>query len=220
MKEIEIQRAYETISLGGLAIIPSRVGYALLGNSEESIRKMYELKGRPLSKPCIVLTTAPMLDEIAMIPPFAREVIHTIEKEKLLCGFILPRKDNSIYQSLSTWTSAYSQKNGTSCFVINAGDYVEYLTKKSIEDKIIVVGSSANASGTGNERIFSRLPESIRTGIDCAIEDDAFVKRESSPDSREQGVIVDCTTGKMMIVRKGQFYGRIHEIIQHKSSLH
>src|SRR5690349_19073767 len=99
IKEKEITKAYETIKNGGLALIPTRVGYVLLGNADLAMQKMFELKGRPLTKPCVVLTRRDILDSIAEVPVEYRDFIDEIEKSKLLCGFILKRKEHSLFKS-------------------------------------------------------------------------------------------------------------------------
>jgi tRNA A37 threonylcarbamoyladenosine synthetase subunit TsaC/SUA5/YrdC len=214
MKTNHIENAYQVIKAGGLAIIPSRVGYTLLGNSEEAISKMFKLKNRPLTKPCVVLTNRKTLDELAEIPATAIKIIDEIDKQKLLCGFILPRKKHELYNSLSPWTSSYSQKGGTSCFVINAGEYINYLVEQSIKDKILIVGSSANQSGTGNEGIFSNIPDYIRRNVNFALEDDKFFGKEYNPKTREQGVMIEWLKSKPNILRRGIFISEIEKILQ------
>jgi isopropylmalate/homocitrate/citramalate synthase len=208
-----IDEAYAIIKEGGLAIIPSRVGYTLLGNSESSIRKMFKIKNRPLSKPCVVLTNNDIVDKLAYIGTDTREMIDNVDCEGLLCGFVLHRKPSDMYESLSDWTNMYSQNDGTSCFVINAGKYIDYLVEKASKDGVLIVGSSANMSGTGNEGIFLNIPGSIRTSVECAIEDDAYVSEGYDPKTREQGVILDCSSDKAQVTRKGFCYNQIKYIV-------
>lgn len=215
MKQHEIQQAYETIKSGGLAIIPSRVGYTLLGNSDQAIEKMYRIKGRPLTKPCVILTKYDFLFEIARVPARHTSFIEAIDKENLLCGFILKRKYHSFFSSFSRFTDMNSQKpDGTSCFVIHGGDYIEYLVDRSVEDRMFVVGSSANQSGTGNEGVFSRIPEHIRAQVDYALDDDEYVHREYNPITRAQGVMVDLTGNIGVVIREGLQTEKIADVLE------
>lgn len=209
----QASKAHETILNGGLAIIPSRVGYTLLGNSEDSLHKMFRIKGRPLSKPCVVLTNRKLLNELALTSE-VNTLIDKINDHKLLCGFILPRKENKLYTSLTSWTNYYSQHNGTSCFVINAGEYIDYLVNRAYEDCILIVGSSANQSGTGNEGVFLKIPEQIRKNVDFSINDDNYVSKEYNPITREQGVMIEWLNGKPVILRRGLFIDKIEEILK------
>ncbi len=217
IKKVEIEKAYENIKSGGLAIIPSRVGYTLLGNSENAIRKMFEIKGRALSKPCVVLTKRALLLEIAEVPERYLPFIDAIEEQKLLCGFILNRKPHSIFDSLSDYVCSNSMRgNGTSCFVINAGPYIQHLVELASADGTVVVGSSANKSGTGNEGIFLNIPKNIREGADYKVEDDFFVSREYNHATREQGVMVSLFGEKPEVIRKGIMYSQIQKLIEEK----
>jgi tRNA A37 threonylcarbamoyladenosine synthetase subunit TsaC/SUA5/YrdC len=209
-----IKRAYLNIKKSGLAIIPSRVGYTLLGNTDQAIKKMFELKGRPLSKPCVILTRYDFLDQIAQVPKKYQPFIQRIEQEKLLCGFILKRRKHPVFSSLSPFANEYSKRpDGTSCFVINAGDYIQYLVDNSLKDGTVVVGSSANKSGTGNEGIFGNIPQNILDGVDDYIEDDNFVSFEYNPQTREQGVMVDLNGDKPVVIRKGLQYPYIQSVL-------
>lgn len=215
IKKDKIKSAYNSIKNGGLAIIPSKVGYTLLGNTDQAIQKMYQLKGRPLTKPCVVLTRRDILEEIADVPPQYLEFINLIENDKLLCGFILKRKKHDFFDSLSPFANQYSQlPNGTSCFVINAGEYIQYLVDQSLNEGTFVVGSSANQSGTGNEGFFEKIPESIRQGVDAFVEHNEFVHQEYNPQTRAQGVMVDLTQEKPIIIRKGLKLEYIEDLLK------
>lgn len=218
--EEKIQQAYETILGGGLAIIPSRVGYTLLGNSQQAIEKMYRIKGRPLTKPCVVLTRYDVLPEISQIPERHQPFVDAIESAGMLCGFILRRKEHPYFASLSSYTDSNAQKpDGTSCYVIHGGAYIQYLVDRALADGTFVVGSSANQSGTGNEGMFSKIPESIRDEVDFAIDHDAFVHQEYDPRTRAQGVMVDLTGDTAVIIRKGLQDATIAVLVQEHNLL-
>jgi tRNA A37 threonylcarbamoyladenosine synthetase subunit TsaC/SUA5/YrdC len=221
IQDAEIAHAYESIRDGELAIIPSCVGYTLLGNGEHAIRKMFEVKGRPLSKPCVVLTKHAFLPEIAEIPPQYLSFIDAIEERKLLCGFILKQKQHALFDSLSEYVRSYSRRDdGTSCFVVNAGRYIQYLVERALADGTVIVGSSANKSGTGNEGVFANIPANIRERAGYAIEDDLYVSREYNHATREQGVMVSLVEEKPVVTRKGLMYAEIEDLIQEKIMNH
>src|SRR5690348_4867390 len=104
IKQEEIEKAYAAIKGGGLAIIPTRVGHVLLGNSEKAISKMFTIKHRPLTKPAVVLTRYDILPHIAEVPEKYTHLIAAVEHSKILCGFILKRKDHQVFKSLAQYT--------------------------------------------------------------------------------------------------------------------
>lgn len=204
IKHHEIENAYKAIKKGGLAIIPTRVGHVLLGNSGEAIAKMFTIKHRPLTKPCVVLTRFDILPAIAQIPKHYTQLIAAIEHSKILCGFILKRKDHQVFVSLAQYTNQNAQKaDGSSCFVINHGEYTQYLVDKAWEDKTVIVGSSANKSGTGNEGIFENIPAEIRDNVEYGLGHNEFVAQEYDPVTRQQGVMIDLLGPEPVIIRRG-----------------
>lgn len=215
IKQTEAEKAYQVMKSGDAIVIPTRVGYIIGGNTENALKKMYELKGRPLNKPGVVLTRRDMLEELAEVQERYIPFINEIEKRKLLLGFILKRKSNPIFDSVDDFTKQQSQKHdNTSCFVINAGEYCQFISDKALEDGTLFIASSANASGTGNERKFEEIPENIRTGVGYAIEHNEFVAQEHiDPNAREQGVMIDLTGKFPMITRRGFEYEQIETIM-------
>lgn len=53
--EFDAARVYATLSRGGLALVPTDVGYGLLMRRTASSFMAYEFKGRPLTKPCVTV---------------------------------------------------------------------------------------------------------------------------------------------------------------------
>ena len=57
--EQQTTRVYDTLRAGGLAVVPTNAGYGLLAMGARAVERIYALKGRPASKPCITVTTWP-----------------------------------------------------------------------------------------------------------------------------------------------------------------
>jgi len=71
------------------------------------------------------------------------------------------------------------------------------------EDRTVVVGSSANKSGTGNEGIFENIPLEIRRNVEYGLGHNEFVAQEYDPVTRQQGVMVDLLGDEPVVIRKG-----------------
>ena len=71
MKKIQIKqlakRAYVAISTGGLSLVKMDVGYTFLGHSEFSVRKLYQLKNRPVTKTCLVAGNLEILADATLV---------------------------------------------------------------------------------------------------------------------------------------------------------
>ena len=66
--DVDVQQIYVTLCAGGLALVPTDVGYGLVALEEEAVRKIYELKGRPAAKPCVTVGNAEILALLGAIP--------------------------------------------------------------------------------------------------------------------------------------------------------
>jgi len=79
MKKLTVDEAVSFLRNGFLVVVPTETVYGLAadGISEESVRKLYRLKGRPKSNPIMLqVSDMVMLDEIvAELPDEARKLI-------------------------------------------------------------------------------------------------------------------------------------------------
>jgi hypothetical protein len=63
--EREAWQVYVTLVAGGVAVVPTNAGYGLLAMGPQGVRRIYEMKGRPTTKPCVLVTTWRIFDEVA-----------------------------------------------------------------------------------------------------------------------------------------------------------
>ena len=78
--EREAWQVYATLVTGGVAVVPTNAGYGLLAMGPQGVRRIYEMKGRPKTKPCVLVTTWRVFDDVAApIDPEVREwIVDTI----------------------------------------------------------------------------------------------------------------------------------------------
>lgn len=91
----DISKAVEILNSGDLVSIPTETVYGLAGNifSEKAIRKIFEMKQRPLFNPLIVHlhSTDQLADVVSYIPKKAKELANTFWPGPLT--LILPKKE-------------------------------------------------------------------------------------------------------------------------------
>jgi tRNA A37 threonylcarbamoyladenosine synthetase subunit TsaC/SUA5/YrdC len=168
MNNIQIaQDAYNVIKNGGLALVKADIGYGFLGHSENSIKRMYELKGRPYSNPCITAGNIDIMMNISCLhEPILLEWIKSITKKTTL-AVINPVNANSILiQKLPTWVHDQLVRDSTVATFLNTGEYIEPMARLAEQDEILLVGSSGNFSSTGNNYSFEDVPQEIINGVD------------------------------------------------------
>lgn len=203
IKKGEADKAFGIVKDGGIIVCPTKVGYIIVANSGDALRRKFEYKKRPLKKPAVVLTQHDQLDTIAEVPEKHRKFIDAIQKTKVLCGFIMPRKLETFAKLEHMVQQMTKLPDGSSCFVINHGAYSEYLVKQGVADDVFIFASSANLSGTGNRGSFEGVGSRILDGVDAAIEHDEYVNQRFELQTGEQGVMVSLLEDKAVVIRKG-----------------
>ncbi|WP_340613389.1 Sua5/YciO/YrdC/YwlC family protein [Xenorhabdus thailandensis] len=161
------RNALDSICHEGLALVPADIGYGLLGNSEHSIQKMYKLKGRSFSNPCIVAGNLEVLVDISIISDIKiLSWLKEIMKDNTLAVVFPLNKQSKLIRSLSPWVLDHSTENDSIAVFLNCGPIVEEMVKLAFLKNILLVGSSGNFSKCGNNFQLNDVPLKIREQVD------------------------------------------------------
>jgi tRNA A37 threonylcarbamoyladenosine synthetase subunit TsaC/SUA5/YrdC len=206
----EVDDVYAVIDRGGLALIRLDIGYGFAGRSEESIRRMYELKGRPESNPCVVPGNMDLLQELcpgldpkilawlrAQVPWTPLSVIGNLDVK------------SKVWLSLPEFVRKQCSKAETVAVFLNAGEFLEALLLRSLEDGKLFAGSSANLSGQGNVYRPEGLAPGLVAGVDIFI--DHGVARYENPE-RMATTMVDLRT--CQVTRRGVNYTKLAGLLE------
>jgi tRNA A37 threonylcarbamoyladenosine synthetase subunit TsaC/SUA5/YrdC len=167
----EVEKAIAALKAGGLVLLKGDIGYGLFGTSERAIRKMYELKKRPHSNPCIVIGNMAILRDIAIAPH--PKIWGWIERAITwtTLAVVLPINPESLLlRTLPPWVYSQTVTNGTVAAFLRTGPYLDVVVQRAYERNTMFVGSSANPSFQGNLYAFSDLPGEFITGADFYID--------------------------------------------------
>ena len=106
----------ETIRNGGVAVIPLDVAYAIVGNSKESIERIFTCKERSYEKPSGMFSNYELLKEIQIIDKWKHDIIKAvIHDNDLPMSTDAPfKKDHPMFRNVDTWVL----KNSTKSFTI------------------------------------------------------------------------------------------------------
>ena len=202
----EILESYNLIKKGCLVLGHSNIGYGLFGNSEKSLKLMFELKGRPKTNPSIVIGNLRVFSDIAKVSTETKKIVEEVSK-KYICAFVVPINENSNYiRNLSPWVREHSTKDNTIGVFLNTGHFTEGLTKLGESDNLLIIGSSANISGTGNNYSLGEVEEEIKKKVDYSF-DGGYAKYRN--DEKLATTIINLSNNTLR--RKGVF---CHEIIK------
>ncbi len=215
--ESRISQALDALeSSDKYVILPTKVGYTVACWSEKSTVSMFEEKGRSLDKPAVFLLNHDLLKDLAIIPSDYQGIVDGINEERLLCSFVLNRKPHDLFDHMPEVTNRMSSSavDNTSSFAINAGIYTDELTRQATQRNMLIVCSSANKSGVGNEGIFSKIPQNILDASAFHVEDDKYVLQTYSPDNRDRGPIIRLANNKVELLREGLMMGEVKKVIE------
>ena len=163
----EVVQAVDALEAGGLVLLKGDIGYGLFGTTERAIRKMYELKGRPHSNPCIVIGNMAILRDIAVAPH--PKIWSWIERAIAwtTIAVVLPiNRESRLLRTLPPWVHGQTVTNGTVAAFLRTGPYLDVVVQRAFERDTMFVGSSANPSFQGNLYAFSDLPREFISGAD------------------------------------------------------
>ena len=182
-----VEKIYQIIRNGGLVIFPSNVGYALFGHSDESMQLMFQIKQRPYTKASVVIGNLSILEEVAKLTKKIREAIEFVVKD-YPCAFIVPANESSTYlNKLGRWALKNLITDGYIAVFLNIGDLATQLVVLGEKEHFLIIGSSANHSGAGNNYIFSEVEKEITDAVQGSIDDGP--SRYTHPQNRGTTII-------------------------------
>ena len=160
----DAQRAFEALSLGGIAVLPMDVGYSAIGGSEAALKKIFDTKKRQPSKLNAMLGDNELQRELHVLDQRGWEVVDALTNDyDLPLGAIAPaRMEHPIIQKMEPAALERSSKTGTILMLVNAGAFHNEICRLSREAIHPLFGSSANVSMSGTKfRVEDIEPEII-----------------------------------------------------------
>lgn len=206
----------DTTTDGGIAIFPVDVGYAIAGNAEAAIRRIYEAKKRSFSKPCGTFGNWEMFNEFVNVDDKAREVVRTVLFDHDLPLSIVAPFDaaHPFFAGLAPFVIQYGTKNGTMDLLMNAGALHDEIARQSFARRTPVMGSSANSSLMGSKFELHNVEKPVRDVADLQID----YGRCKYPNDKGLGSsIIDLSD--YSTVRVGAVYDRLTEIFAEQFSI-
>ncbi|MBK7585109.1 MAG: Sua5/YciO/YrdC/YwlC family protein [Myxococcales bacterium] len=199
------RRVYSLLLEGGTALLPTNIGYGLVAMKERAVARIYELKGRPASKPCVTVATWPIFDDVSLplAPELRAWVAETLLQSPLAIITRLNPKSR-LLRSFEPYVLSQSTQGDTIATFHGAGDLIRAVALLAHQDGKLVVGSSANTSGTGNNYNLDEVPESIKSSVDLVLD---YGAARYANEERMATTLLDLTRNRFQ--RKGIDFERI-----------
>jgi tRNA A37 threonylcarbamoyladenosine synthetase subunit TsaC/SUA5/YrdC len=197
---------YATLKAGGVALVPTDVGYGLVAMEEPAVRRIYALKGRPATKPCVTVANAAIVEQVAQpIDGATREWLAEVTRLAPL-AIVTRLAQSALIDAMSPYVRGQATHDGTIALFYSAGRLVERVAELALAEGKVVLGSSANLSGTGNNYAFADVPDVMREDADLVLDrGPAWYANEQ----RLATTMLDLTSGRFL--RKGIQYAQIAE---------
>ena len=179
-----IEAASKIINNGGIAVFPTDTVYGLGCNpyKKESVKKIYEIKSRDLSKPFPVLVhSKEIVDKIAIMDDHTKKIVDKYWPGPLT--IVLKLIDEDLKESLSLNEKIAVRVPDNKCIL------------ELLEKCKMLVGTSANISGqtstTDPEVCFKNMEN-----VDVFLEGGII-------DSKSESTIIEIENNKIKILREG-----------------
>ncbi|MGE0717342.1 MAG: Sua5/YciO/YrdC/YwlC family protein [Alphaproteobacteria bacterium] len=165
-------RVVDTVATGGVALFPVDVGYAIVGNHEAAIARIFACKQRSFDKACGMFSNWQMLLDIATVGDREYRIVDTvIHGHGMPFSVVVPyRVDHPHFSGLTPLTRGRSSRSGTIDMLLNAGPLHDAVARISYARGTPVLGSSANQSLSGSKYRLADVEAPVRAGADLVID--------------------------------------------------
>src|SRR5438067_13212280 len=146
-------RLLNTVAQGGVGIFPTDVGYAIIGNAESPITRIFASKQRSFEKACGMFSNWDMFLALAAVGERERKIVDTVIHEHgLPLSVVTPyRTDHPFFARLTPLTRERSSRGDTIDMLLNAGALHDEIARLAWSRGVPLLGSSANQSLSGNK---------------------------------------------------------------------
>lgn len=168
----DAQKVFSVLTSGGLAIIGSDVGYAIIATEPSALERAFVTKQRKPHKRHAMVGSYALHQRLHILPERETGMV------KLLCedigiplGVIAPLKmDDPIIQKLGKETLERSSVDGTLAMLVNGGKLQEEISKLATAANLPLMGSSANMTGKGTKPLCEDIEPQIIEAADIIID--------------------------------------------------
>lgn len=216
----DARKIFETLRNGGVSINPILSGYAIMGASDDAIKRIYKAKKRPFSKPSGIVSNFRTHNEIHVVDPLHKEMIKDFSENYEYPLAVLASYDNShpLFQNLTAFMRSIGTKNSNVNFLINSGPLRNYIANLSLDNAFPMIASSANISGSGVKYKVQDIEPELLEIADLIIDyGEVPYQKFDNSGFPLSSTIIDFKTLK--VVREGVFFQELISVFKDKYQL-
>ncbi|OQE13194.1 hypothetical protein PENFLA_c052G00443 [Penicillium flavigenum] len=202
----DAKETYDTLKRGGVVIVPTDVGYALLTSTQAGIRRIFSAKGRREDHNIGIIGTYKQHREIHVLSEAKFEMTRVLTEDMaMIVGVIAKYDTENLHPRLAALDSAtLSQvtKGDTVSIAVPEGPFLRELGRLCDEDPegMLTFGTSANLTGQGQRFRIEDIEPEVIDAVDLVV-DYGLQKWQAY---RRGGVNFDAEN--MKVLRKGAGY--------------
>lgn len=183
---MDIEKICNILNDGGIVITPTDTVYGIMGDAlnEDVIRRVYEVKRRPFTKPLLLLVSSfeMLLDYVLDITDKERELL-----QKFRGVTIILKKNNKISNLITSGNDTVGIR------IPDDEDLIRIIERLNRP----VISSSANISDEEVITSISMLDEELKSNIDYIYDGGEIISSSST--------IVKFNNDKLVILREGKY---------------
>jgi len=170
--QADAARTMEIVLNGGIAIIPTTVGYVILATTTEAIGRIIKVKQRGPTKLNAMVGNKSLHAALHVLDASSRQAVRLItEGYDLPMGAVGPADlSHPIIKSLEPEVLDRTSKEGTIAMLMNAGPLLDAIGQLSFEAGKLLIGSSANLSLQGTKFRATDIEQEVRDAADIVID--------------------------------------------------
>ena len=169
--DADARRMYALLADGGLALARTNTGYGLVAMRSEAVRRIYALKGRAAEKPCVTVGTMAILDDVATgIDPDVHGWLSRAVAQWPMAVIARMNRRSALLSSWEPFVASQCTKADTIATFFGVGDLIARTATIAYGHGELIVGSSANLAGTGNNYTLDSVPDEIRSAVDMELD--------------------------------------------------
>ncbi len=205
-------RVLDALRDGGIAIVPSDLGYGIAAFTPEAMARCFAAKQRSLDKPCGMYGSPALSRDIHDLPSHVADLIEAVVCEDgIPFSIVAPlRRDadgrpaHEMLRATPATTLPYCTKGGTMDMVLAGGPFHDALVAACVARTQPVFGSSANRSLAGTKYALDDVEAEVLAAADVLV--DAGRCRYATPLGLSSTVI---DMRDFAVIRKGHRYDEI-----------
>lgn len=191
--EADARRMYALLADGGLALARTNTGYGLVAMKSDAVRRIYALKGRSAQKPCVTVGTMAILEDVATgIDLETRGWLTGAAARWPMAVIARTNRQSVLLKSFEPFVASQCTKVDTIATFFGVGDLIARTASIAYGNGQLIVGSSANLAGTGNNYTLDAVPDSIRNAVDLEFD---YGIAPFTADQKLASTILDLTRG-------------------------